>query len=189
MTTKTPNHNFNLLQELEMVARSALLDTLRDRLPTFMINRVLETHKSNLKQILNSHEFMTLFPGSGQYSGTFNEIDISCLCKLLRVIGSIAPHKNGWGKIPADSDNCISAHIERLRFIRNSLAHNPDQTFSDDEFKTQWSKLQKCIVGLVKQKYDNEIREILQSTERKSNMSGNITMTYLSDNHIRSKCY
>ncbi|CAG2236856.1 ANK [Mytilus edulis] len=75
------------------------------------------------------------------------------------------------GKIPADSDNCMSAHIERLRFIRNSLAHNPDQTFSDDEFKTQWSKLQKCIVGLVKQKYDNEIREILQSTERKSNMS------------------
>ncbi|CAC5425253.1 unnamed protein product [Mytilus coruscus] len=159
MTTKTSNHNFIRLQELQIVARSALRDTLRNRHASYMFDSVLKAHENNLKKILLCSDLQKLFPDSGQYTGDFDEFDISCLYKLLREIE------------PDDSDNCMSAHIERLRIFRNTLAHSKDQALNDEEFKKEWSKLHKSIVELGGQKYHNVVREKLNSTDGNSNMS------------------
>lgn len=116
------------------------------------------------------------FTVSGIYSGDFDEFDISCLYILLRTIGNITPHKNGWGNKPDDFDECLSAHIERLRIFRNTLAHSNNHSLSGDEFKEEWSKIHTSIVEVGGEKYHNVVREKLISTDGNSNMSGNLVI-------------
>lgn len=175
MTTKTSNHNSIRLNELLIVARSALRDALRSRHPPDRYDSVLKTHEHNLKNNKHCPELRKLFTDSEQYTGDFDEFDISCLYTLLREIGYIAPHNNGWGKEPQDSDNSMSAHIERLRLFRNKIAHSNNESFSNENFTKEWSKLHTSIVEVGGQKYHNIVNEKLNSTGENSNIAGNLS--------------
>ena len=50
---------------------------------------------------------------------------------------------SGWGSQPLPGDTNQTDDIERIRYLRNSLAHYPRLEISDMDFLTYWTDLSK----------------------------------------------
>lgn len=92
-------------------------------------------------------------------------MDISILYLILRNIGSICPHQNGWGKDPEEHDRSISANIERIRTAKNIIvSHSSNCSFKDEEFHNSWKTIRQCCVELGGEEYKERIDGLLTST-------------------------
>lgn len=78
----------------------------------------------------------------------YSDFDISLLYKLLRLLSSLPPPKNGWGNSPGQDDRSASANIERIREIKNRYyAHVLEPSLSSSKF----GKITENIVQILKE--------------------------------------
>ena len=81
-----------------------------------------------------------IFIWGGQVAVDSADFDFTLLYKLIRnlVTGIPAPTR-GWGSPPCCSNE--ADNIERIRFLRNLLAHNTKLEISDADFSIHWTDL------------------------------------------------
>ncbi|XP_052703942.1 uncharacterized protein LOC128180116 isoform X2 [Crassostrea angulata] len=83
------------------------------------------------------------------YSKIYSDFDITLLYFLLRNVCSISPHKNKWGNDPENTDNSVSANIERVRISRNEwYGHATDFSLSDSDFERKWKHISQIVKEL-----------------------------------------
>ncbi|XP_065924563.1 uncharacterized protein [Magallana gigas] len=83
------------------------------------------------------------------YNKRYSDFDITLLYFLLRNICSISPHKNKWGNNPENTDNSVSANIERVRISRNEwYGHATDFSLSDSDFERKWNHISQIVKEL-----------------------------------------
>ncbi|XP_021375376.1 uncharacterized protein LOC110464464 [Mizuhopecten yessoensis] len=122
-----------------------LRDLLNTRLPLSGLSAVLTTQKRKIFSGLKQHQKNILYPQGGGYQGSVKDLDTSLLYILLRNIGNIPPHQNGWGKVPGIADRSLSANIDRLREQRNEAAHAPNGSLSDGDFQARWDIIRQSV--------------------------------------------
>ena len=91
-----------------------------------------------------------MFPG-GQVAVDSADFDFTLLYKLIRnlVTGIPAPTR-GWASSPPPCCSNEADNIERIRHLRNNLAHNSKLEISEADFSTYWTDLSEAIDILSK---------------------------------------
>ncbi|VDI36127.1 Hypothetical predicted protein [Mytilus galloprovincialis] len=120
--------------------------------------------KKRLLPLLNSYQIQKLYPEDSKYTGDLSDMDISLLYIILRNIGTICPHQNGWGKEPEDDDRSISANIDRIRIAKNAIvSHSSNYSIEYIEFRNIWTAMRQCCVDLGGERYKERIDVLLTS--------------------------
>ncbi|XP_021348380.1 uncharacterized protein LOC110447178 [Mizuhopecten yessoensis] len=121
-------------------------DLLIARLASTGLTYVLTNQKGQVFPLLNRQQKKILYPQGGLFQGSVKDLDTSLLYILLRNLGNIPPHQNGWGKVPGIADRSLSANIDRLREQRNeAYAHAPNASLSDGEFQARWDIIRQSV--------------------------------------------
>ncbi|CAC5414381.1 unnamed protein product [Mytilus coruscus] len=104
---------------------------------------------SNLKnlKVLNSLDYSRLYPSTGCIVSS-KDFDISLLIKLLRNICSLSKPKNGWDTLPAPVDKTLSDDLTRIKYYRNTIAHNEEFRLSENDYDTIWKELSEAFIRL-----------------------------------------
>ena len=91
--------------------------------PGVLSIQIKKQHKNNLSVFkrMTHEEIVSL---DTLTSGTYDYIDFTLLYKLMRSFPLLDDPTQGWGKQPTIADVTISDDVERLRFVRNKLAHS-----------------------------------------------------------------
>ncbi|XP_021339957.1 uncharacterized protein LOC110441184, partial [Mizuhopecten yessoensis] len=122
-----------------------LRDLLITRLPPSGLAHVLTNLKGQVIS-MNKQQKKILYPQGGLFQGSVKDLDTSLLYILLRNLGNISPHQNGWGNVPDIADRSLSANIDRLREQRNeAYAHAPNASLSDGDFQTRWGIIRQSV--------------------------------------------
>ena len=141
--------NLNRVSRLLMdPCTDQLRDLLRFFIPPANFNTVIQTVKSRLP-CLTEPQRKLILPNSGEYSGNYDDMDISLLYILLRNFCGIHPHNKGWGNTPDSADRSVSANIERLRLARNRCGHSKGG-MPNAEFNQVWSEIRAAVMDLNK---------------------------------------
>ncbi|XP_033750139.1 uncharacterized protein LOC117334562 isoform X3 [Pecten maximus] len=126
-------------------------DLLLCRLPASGLAPTLGNQKSQIFSQLNKQQKKILYPPVGMFVGSLKDLDVSLIYILLRNLGNIPPHQNGWGKSPDPADRSLSANIERLRIHRNeAYAHANTAFLSDGDFQTRWVDIRQSVEEIEK---------------------------------------
>ncbi|XP_033724751.1 uncharacterized protein LOC117314758 isoform X2 [Pecten maximus] len=121
-------------------------ELLHSRLPPSGLGPVLGNQKGQIFSLLKNPQKKILFPQGGVFAGSLQDLDTSLIYILLRNLGNIPPHKNGWGRVPDLADRSLSANIDRLRVQRNeAYAHANTASISDGDFKIRWADIRKSV--------------------------------------------
>lgn len=78
----------------------------------------------------------------------YNELDTSCLYKVIRYFNLLPPPKAGWGQKPRPEDKCEGDDVERMKKNRNDILHRPRGSLSESDkhiFFQQSSEIAKRI--------------------------------------------
>ncbi|XP_056000521.1 uncharacterized protein LOC130046350 isoform X2 [Ostrea edulis] len=124
-----------------------LRDTLRHYVPPHTFPNVIKLNKLNLPRLTKDQRDLIL-PRHGNYTGCYDDMDVSLLYILLRNISGISPHSKGWGNDPDTHDTSLSANIERIRLVRNRCVHSSDPSMSNTDFNSIWSTIRSTMVDL-----------------------------------------
>ncbi|XP_056005263.1 uncharacterized protein LOC130050161 [Ostrea edulis] len=125
-----------------------LRDTLRHYVPPHTFPHVVKLNKLNLPPSLTAVQRNLILPKLGNYTGRYDDMDISLLYILLRNITNISPHSKGWGNDPDSRDSSLSANVERIRLVRNRCVHSCDLSMSNVDFNSIWSTIRSVMVDL-----------------------------------------
>ncbi|XP_021366105.1 uncharacterized protein LOC110458640 isoform X3 [Mizuhopecten yessoensis] len=120
-------------------------DLLIARLAPSGLAHALTNQKDQVFPLLNGQQKKILYPQGGLFQGSVKDLDTSLLFNLLRNLGNIPPHQNGWGKVPDKADRSLSANIDRLRMQRNEVVHAPNASLSDGEFQARWDIIRQSV--------------------------------------------
>ncbi|XP_033763247.1 uncharacterized protein LOC117344563 isoform X2 [Pecten maximus] len=121
-------------------------ELLLSRLPPSGLGPVLWNQKGQIFSLLNNQQKKMLFPQGGVFGGSIKYLDISLLYILLRNLGNIPPHQNGWGRVPDVADRSLSANIDRLRIQRNeAYGHAKAASLSDGDLKIRWAVIRQSV--------------------------------------------
>lgn len=145
------------------VAKDVLVEVLKERLPGADYGYALNGMKSRLEPLLNYSQVHLLYPdGDSKYTGDFSDIDVSLLYIILRNLGTICPHQNGWGKDPNADDRSISANIDRIRIEKNVIvSHSSNCSVGTEEFNKIWGGMRQTCVDLGGQMFEEKIDTLL----------------------------
>ncbi|XP_048748660.1 uncharacterized protein LOC125660883 isoform X3 [Ostrea edulis] len=116
----------------------------------------LDINQSKLDRITNTQEKDLLYPPHSSTTSSppirSRDLDLSLLYKILRNICNISKHRAGWGNPPVSGDYCVSACIERIRLLRNSISgHSTNGTIGDVHFEDYWQELRTSVVEIEKE--------------------------------------
>lgn len=149
---------------IQDISKDVLVEILKGRLPGADYGNALKGMKQRLFPLLNGHQIQLLYPEDSKYKGDFSDIDISLLYLILRNLGTIPPHKNGWGKDPEECDQSMSANIDRIRIAKNFIvSHLGKCSIGYTEFHNRWKAIRQCCVVLGGQKFEERIDTLLTS--------------------------
>lgn len=86
-----------------------------------------------------------------QYSNTYNSLDVTLIYRLLRQFSLIQPPTKGWGSIPDDVNTKLGDDVERIRYLRNQIAHRSDTNIDARVFDDYFDKFQNigCRMDLL----------------------------------------
>lgn len=176
-----------LVQLITCIAKYALVDVLKGRLPGANFGYCLNGMKNRISPMLDNQEQQLLYPDNSHYKGDLTDLDISLIYIILRNLHTICPHMNGWGINPNDDDMSLSANIERIRIFNNKyVSHFSELSINDDNFLTTWEKIRQCIIAIGGPKYMNQI-DILLTSEINPNIEIELinTLQKLRENETR----
>ncbi|VDI47976.1 Hypothetical predicted protein [Mytilus galloprovincialis] len=83
-----------------------------------------------------------------KFENSFSYLDIPIMYKLLRYFSLISPPSKGWGKAPDPTDRLIADDVERIRMLRNEIAHRCDANIDKntcDDFFVEFSEIGERI--------------------------------------------
>ncbi|VDI46031.1 Hypothetical predicted protein, partial [Mytilus galloprovincialis] len=150
---------------LQDVAKNVLVGVLKRRLPGANFGNTLNGMKTRLLPFLNSDQEQLVYPDGLTYTGDLTDMDISLLYIILRNLGTICQHQNGWGKVPEEHDHSISANMDRIRIAKNVIvSHLPKCSLDYAEFNKLWETIRRCCIKLGGEQYGEEIDTLLTST-------------------------
>ncbi|XP_057298864.1 uncharacterized protein LOC130629617 isoform X2 [Hydractinia symbiolongicarpus] len=119
-----------------------------NRLYNDLRNHLAKLTKLKDKKIINSDQWLLLFPGNQQTDSS--KFDTTLIILLIINCTTFPPPNGGWKqKCPAATDTTIGAFILHAREFRNLIIHyaNPD-TLEKSEFNNIWSQGDKILNGL-----------------------------------------
>ena len=83
-----------------------------------------------------------IFISGGQVAVDSADFDFTLLYKLIRNLLTAIPAPTcGWGNQPLPGHLNETDDIERIRHLRNNLAHNSEFEICDTDFSTHWTDL------------------------------------------------
>jgi hypothetical protein len=83
-----------------------------------------------------------IFISGGQVVVVSTDFDFTLLYKLIRnLLPAIPAPTRGWGIQPLPGHVNETDDIERIRYLRNILAHNSEFEICDADFSTHWADL------------------------------------------------
>ena len=82
-----------------------------------------------------------IFISGGQIADVSADFDFILLYKLIRNLLIIPAPTCGWGSQPLPEHINEADDIERIRCLRNFLAHNSDLEICDTDFSILWTDL------------------------------------------------
>ena len=93
---------------------------------------------------IEKHRSSCIIISGGQVVVASADFDFTLLYKLIRNLLTAIPAPTcGWGKQPLPGDLNETDDIERIRHLRNNLAHNSDFKICDTDFSFHWTYLSK----------------------------------------------
>lgn len=150
---------------IQEVAKNVLVGVLKERLHGANFGNTLNGMKDRLLPFLNGYQVQLLYPDGSQYAGDLFDMDVSLLYIILRNLGTICPHENGWGREPEENDSSVSAHMERIRIAKNIIvSHSSNCLLRYAEFDKTWKVIRQCCVKLGGEQYEVIIDNLLSST-------------------------
>lgn len=148
---KSSENYIRLCRLITTICGSFLRDILSCQIKPGNLRKELDIHRTKLEKNINTQQKEQLYLKAGCKSISPKDLDISVLYVLLRNICKLSPPTTGWGKPPQKGDNSVSAFIERIRHIRNSIsAHNTHGKVSDTDFQQYWEELEHFIIEMEK---------------------------------------
>lgn len=69
----------------------------------------------------------------------YDELDIGIIYKIIRFFKVVQAPSRGWGFTPRPNDEQIADDIERIRIMRNSLAHKPNPVLSEENLESMFT--------------------------------------------------
>ncbi|XP_065927563.1 uncharacterized protein [Magallana gigas] len=138
-----------------------LRDILSRHIKSVNLRNELDINKGKLEKIMSKVQKEQFYLNAGSNPISPKDLDISVLYMLLRHICSNIPEpKTGWGNPPLKGDYSISACIERIRQIRNSIcAHSTNVKVDDTDFQNYWDELENSIIETEKQLTGGDVYE------------------------------
>ena len=137
---------------MDTACTELLREYLRQVVPEKDIHTLLNDKdtKKKIRKNTNGDQRKILYPQSGVFNGTYNDFDIGLLYVLIRNLRGFPNHKNGWGNIPDEKDNSASAHIDRIRVLRNKYIHPSPvlKQLNDIDFEDEMKTLIFWIQGI-----------------------------------------
>lgn len=88
-----------------------------------------EPNQTFMKQLLPQQKKMILELDRTGY----NDLDVSCLYKLIRYFNLLPPPTKGWGPKPKPGDQCEGDDVERMKSNRNNIIHRPRGGLSESD--------------------------------------------------------
>ena len=83
-----------------------------------------------------------MFISGGHVVVVSTDFDFTLLYKLIRNLLTTIPAPTcGWGYQPSPGDINKTDDIERIRHLRNILAHNSNFEICETDFSTYWTDL------------------------------------------------
>lgn len=130
-----------------------LRDILSRHIAPGNLRKELDINRTKLEKHMTKVQKEQFYLNAGSNPIIPKDLDISVLYMLLRNICSNIPKpKTGWGNPPNKGDSSISACIERIRQIRNSIhAHSANGKVDDTDFQNYWDELTNSIIETEKQ--------------------------------------
>ncbi|XP_060074746.1 uncharacterized protein LOC132554443 [Ylistrum balloti] len=126
-------------------------ELLTAQLSSHGLTNDLSNHKAKIFSLLNQEQKKILYPSTGQFQGSVKDFDLSLLYLLLRNLGNIPDHQNGWGQVPDAADCSLAANIDRLRLQRNkAYGHTKTASLSDGDFQTRWDVIRQSVEDIEK---------------------------------------
>lgn len=149
---KSSENYIRLCRLITTVCGSLMRDILSRHIKPINLRNELNINRTKLEQKMNTQQKEQIYLKAGCNSISPKDLDISVLYVLLRNICKLSPPTTGWGKPPQKGDNSVSAVIERIRHIRNSIsAHNTHGKVSDTDFQQYWEELENSIIAMETQ--------------------------------------
>ena len=97
-----------------------------------------------VSQKYNTH--LWIFISGGQVAVDSADFDFTLLYKLIRNLLTAIPAPTcGWGNQPLPGHLNETDDIERIRHLRNNLAHNSEFEICDIDFSSNWTDLSQVV--------------------------------------------
>jgi hypothetical protein len=91
---------------------------------------------------IEKHRSSCIIISDGQVVVASADFDFTLLYKLIRnILTAIPAPTRGWGYQPLPGHLNETDDIERIRYLRNFLAHNSTFEICDTDFSTHWTDL------------------------------------------------
>ncbi|VDI49870.1 Hypothetical predicted protein [Mytilus galloprovincialis] len=182
MTTNTPIRILNIkarehFSRVSMVITGIFPNILRAVIQTIIsANQLYQQHcLPNLNTAFQAHEQKSL--KNLNQANNYDSVDIPLIYKLLRTFTLIVTPTKGWGQKPDAIHVTISDDVERIRILRNEIAHLSSTRIDRPAFEDYFSQF--CDIGHRVDLY------FISTTSYKQDILESITCVMDSDQHIR----
>lgn len=107
----------------------------------------------------------------------YNNLDLSCLYKIIRQCNLLPPPKQGWGHDPKPEDQSEGDDVERMKRYRNDIVHRPRGGLSEsnkhDFFKISFEIAKRMDIrsGSPQNGFESKIKEVQSSIVSQENLS------------------
>ena len=108
-----------------------------------------------------------LYPSPGTF-GKSTDFDITLIFRLFRTICNLTEPNTGWDNLPNSTDHSLEADLARIKYYRNSFAHNSKMEIEDSEFCTPWKEISEALLRIAgsmgdakRDEWKNAIDELL----------------------------
>lgn len=144
--------NFQRLTRLLMCGGVRLLREKFDSIhsPTDLPLKLSEQAiKDKLKGAnLSKPERKCLYPSPGMF-GKSTDFDITLIFRLFRTICNLTEPCTGWNNLPNSTDHSLEADLARIKYFRNSFAHNSNMEITDSEFCNLWKEISDALLRIA----------------------------------------
>ncbi|XP_071149102.1 uncharacterized protein [Mytilus edulis] len=147
MTTVGKNVMRELYSRTSIVITDIFPDILRDILQSTICPHDLYK-KCDTKFLSSCFSDQRTYLKTLKLNNSFSFLDIPIIYKLLRHFKLISPPSKGWGTAPDPTDRLIADDVERIRTLRNEIAHRCDANIDKntcDAFFVKFSEIGERI--------------------------------------------
>lgn len=126
-----------------------------NHIPPDDLIKTLKANKSKIDKEANKDEKKIVdsaINSKTNLSLTVKFLDFCLMFKILKILGFIKPHANGWNNFPQEDDTSIAACMDIILYYRHkNYGHIAKDEIVADDFDRIWDKL-KCAVVEIERK-------------------------------------